>query len=242
VAFDIPKHSRQSENPVEKSQTGKAGLNLLFNRNSKRSRRRMGAAIVVLAIGAALLAFAAPWYWTHRFDSLITATAHQHNLDPALVKAIVYEESYFSPRARSSQNAIGLMQVTPVVAQQWVEATRSRSLSDAVAAIPSRASRERDLSFEDTFCDPAVSLHVGCWYLQSLFNRYRDVADPLAVSLAAYNAGPTNVERWVPGADRVRISREEFIARIDFPATRSYVQKIIQRYDGYKRTGEITPQ
>lgn len=217
-------------------------MTLLFNSYSKRSRRRLGAALVVLAIGAALFAVAARWYWTHRYDSLIAETAHHHNLDPALVKAIVYEESYFSPRARSSQNAIGLMQVTPVVAQQWVEATRSRSLSDAVAAIPSRARRERDLSFEDTFCDPAVSLHVGCWYLQSLFNRYRDVADPLAVSLAAYNAGPTNVERWVPGADRVKISREEFIARIDFPATRSYVQKIIQRYDGYKRTGEITPQ
>jgi soluble lytic murein transglycosylase len=193
---------------------------------------------VISAVGLALLA--GRWYWTHRFDSLIAATAQHHNLDPALVKAIVYEESYFSPRAHSSQNAIGLMQVTPVVAQQWVEATRSRSLSDAVSAIPKRTKSEKEMSFEETFSDPAVSLHVGCWYLQSLFNRYRDESDPLAISLAAYNAGPTNVERWVPGADRVKISREEFIARIDFPGTRSYVQKIIQRYDGYKRDGEIT--
>lgn len=236
--MDIP---AQPETSVVRPETGKAGLNLFFNNSSNRARKMLWAlAVLVLATGVGLVA--ARWYWTHRFDSLIATSAQQHNLDPALVKAIIYEESYFSPAAHSPQNAIGLMQVTPVVAQQWVEATRSRSLSDAVATIPSKAPRQQELSFEEMFSDPAVSLHVGCWYLQSLFSRYRDGADPLAFSLAAYNAGPTNVDRWVPGTDRVRISREEFITRIDFPATRSYVQKIIQRYDGYKRTGEIAAQ
>jgi len=178
-------------------------------------------------------------YWTHRFDKLIAAAARQHGVDPALVKAIVYEESFFSPTAHSSQNAVGLMQVTPVVAQQWVESTRSRSLSEAVAAIPRKSPRESEAGFEEAFTDPAVSLHVGCWYLQSLFNRYRGDPDPLAFALAAYNAGPSNVDRWASTANRVNITREEFIARIDYPATRSYVQKIIQRYDGYKRDGEI---
>jgi peptidoglycan lytic transglycosylase len=191
----------------------------------------------VLVIGAGFLV--ARWYWTHRFDSLITSSAHHHSLDPALVKAIVYEESYFSPTAHSSQNAVGLMQVTPVVAQQWVEATRARSLSDAVAAISGKPSKNPNRSFEESFTDPAVSLYVGCWYLQSLLNRYREESDPLVFSLAAYNAGPANVDRWAPGNERVRISREDFISRIDFPATRSYVQKIIQRYDGYTRDGEL---
>ena len=181
-------------------------------------------------------------YWTHRYDKLIAAAAHQHGLDPALVKAIVYEESFFSARAHSSQNAVGLMQVTPVVAQEWVEATRSRSLSEAAAEITGKPTGEPEPGFEETFEDPAVSLQVGCWYLQSLFNRYRDEPDPLAFALAAYNAGPSNVERWAPGADRSKISRDEFIARIDFPATRSYVHKIIQRYDGYKRDGEMMGQ
>lgn len=212
----------------------KAELKLLFDHFSSRTRRVLVAfGALVLITGAGLLA--ARWYWIHRFDSLIEATAQQHSLDPALIKAIIYEESYFSPRAHSSQNAVGLMQVTPVVAQQWVEATRSRSLSEAIAAIPAKAPRNNGSSFEETFTDPAISLHVGCWYLQLLLNRYRDEADPLAFSLAAYNAGPTNVDRWAPGAERFRISREEFISRIDYPATRSYVQKIIQRYDGYKR-------
>lgn len=195
---------------------------------------------VFILLGLCLLAaaglLAARRYWTTRYDKLIAATAEKHGLDPALVKAIVYEESFFSPRARSSQNAIGLMQVTPVVAQEWVEAIRARSLSDAAATITSKAALSGpEQGFEETLCDPAVSLHVGCWYLQSLFRRYKDQSDPLCFALAAYNAGPSNVERWAPDAERSRISHDEFIARIDFPVTRSYIQKIIQRYDDYKR-------
>jgi soluble lytic murein transglycosylase-like protein len=132
---------------------------------------------------------AARRYWTTRYDKLIAVTAEHHGLDPALVKAIVYEESFFTPGAHSSQNAIGLMQVTPVVAQEWVEAVRAHSLSDAAAAV---TNKERvsgsEQGFEETLRDPAVSLHVGCWYLQSLFKRYRDEADPLAFALAAYKA------------------------------------------------------
>ncbi|PYT06650.1 MAG: hypothetical protein DMF60_08925 [Acidobacteria bacterium] len=202
---------------------------------------------LLILLGLCLLAaagvLAVRRYWTTRYDQLIAATAEQRGLDPALVKAIVYEESFFSPRARSSQNAVGLMQVTPVVAQEWVEAIRARSLSDAVAGLtskpPASGSEQR---FEETLCDPAVSLHVGCWYLQSLLKRYRDDADPVSFALAAYNAGPSNVERWASDAERSKISRDEFIARIDFPVTRSYIQKILQRYDDYKRDCKLTHQ
>jgi peptidoglycan lytic transglycosylase len=204
-------------------------------------RKRLLTLFVFLLAGAVGLLLA--WhYWTHRYDKLIAAAARKHGLDPALVKAVVYEESFFSAGAHSSQNAVGLMQVTPVVAQQWVESTRSHSLSEAVAAMSSDATPPSERDFEQTFSDPVVCLHVGCWYLQSLLNRYKDEPDPLAFALAAYNAGPSNVDRWAPGADRAKITREVFVARIDFPATRSYVQKIILRYDGYRRDGEILVQ
>jgi len=190
----------------------------------------------LLAAGGVLVARS---YWIHRYDKLIAAASEQRGLDSSLVKAIVYEESFFSPRARSSQNAVGLMQVTPVVAQEWLESTRARSLSEATAAIASKPPPPgTEHGFEETFSDPAVSLYVGCWYLQSLFNRYREETDPLAFALAAYNAGPSNVERWASSSERLKISRTEFIARIDFPVTRSYVQKIIQRYDDYRRAAK----
>lgn len=196
--------------------------------------------LLVLALTVAIAGFAAWQYWTHRYDKLIVAAAQKHGIDPMLVKAIIYEESFFSPRAQSSQKAVGLMQVTPIVAQELIGATRSRTLAQAIASLTGGQQKERDLNFEEAFSDPVVSLNVGCWYLKTLLNRYNDEPDPIAVALAAYNAGPANVERWASNADRSSLSRDEFIARIEFPVTRNYVQKIIQRYDYYKRDQDIT--
>lgn len=194
--------------------------------------------LIMLAAIVAVGGFGAWYYWTHRYDKLIVVAAQKNGLDPMLVKAIIYEESFFSPRAQSAQKAVGLMQVTPIVAQELMEATRSRTLPQAIASLTGSPPVEH-LNFEDAFSDPVVSLNVGCWYLKTLLNRYSDEPDPIAVALAAYNAGPANVERWASNADRSNLSREEFIARIEFPVTRNYVQKIIQRYDHYKRDRDI---
>lgn len=194
--------------------------------------------IVALLVGGG---FAAWYYWTHRYDGLIAATAEKYGLDPALVKAIVYEESFFRSEAQSSQNAVGLMQVTPVVLQEWIEAKRVGTLKQAVTSVTGKP-LEYEPTPEEALSDPAVSLDAGCWYLQYLLNRYRGESYPIAVALAAYNAGPTNVERWAPNSDRSLISQDEFIARIEFPVTRNYVQKIIERYGYYKRDRDIEAQ
>lgn len=194
--------------------------------------------LIIFVLTGTAGAFIARYYWTHRYDSLIVAVAQKHGLDPLLIKAIVYEESFFTPNARSSQKAVGLMQVTPVVGQELIEATRSRTLREAIANI-SGSAPAGDFSFEEALSDPRISLHIGCWYLQTLMNRYSDEPEPLAVALAAYNAGPSNVERWVSNADRSNLSGDEFINRIQFPVTRDYVKKIIERYDFYKRDQDI---
>ena len=201
--------------------------------------KRRAAIIIFLTILVGTGSALAAWhYWTHRYDGLIFTIARKHTLDPALVKAIIYEESFFNPHARSSQNAVGLMQITPVAARELVAATRSGTLKEAIAKISDTAPEEREPEFEEALADPSVSLHVGCWYMNSLLTRYKGEADSLAFALAAYNAGPSNVERWVKDSDRSRLSREEFIARIEFPATRNYVQNIIRRYDYYKREAQ----
>ena len=187
--------------------------------------------IFVLICGLGILA---AWqYWTHRYDKLITHIAAKHDLDPLLVKAIVYEESFFRSRARSSQNAVGLMQVTPVVAEELIGATHSRTLAEAITDV-SGATPPAAVSFDEAMSDPATSLHVGCWYLRTLLNRYHDEPSALAVALAAYNAGPTNVDRWATDGERAQLSRDEFLSRIQFPVTREYVRRIIERYDAYQ--------
>lgn len=197
--------------------------------------------ITLLALGliAGIGALGAWYYWTHRYDKLIVGVAQKYELDPLLVKAVIYEESFFNPRAHSTQNAVGLMQVTPIAAQEWVEGLRVGSLREAVATVTDGKEQSRDLSFDEALSDPVVSMHAGCWYLRTLLKRYGDEPDPVAVALAAYNAGPTNVERWASDAERSKLSREDFIARIEFPVTRNYVQKIIDRYDHYKRDRDI---
>jgi soluble lytic murein transglycosylase len=189
--------------------------------------------LLTLLLIAALGTVAAWHYWTHRYDRLINNIASKHDLDPLLVKAIVYEESFFRSRARSSQNAVGLMQVTPVVAEHLVETTHSRSLAEAIAGVSGTAPPSV-ASFDEAMSDPATSLHVGCWYLRTLLNRYRDEPNAIEVALAAYNAGPTNVERWAADSERPQLSRDEFISRIQFPTTREYVRRIIERYDDYQ--------
>src|SRR5205085_10648522 len=141
-------------------------------------RKKLLILLAVILI-AVLGALAALYYWTHRYDKLIYSVASQHNLDPLLVKAIVYEESFFRSNAYSSQNAVGLMQVTPVVAEELITATHSRSLGEAIAGVSGGAAPASS-SFNDAMSDPAISLHVGCWYLRTLLNRYRDEPNALA--------------------------------------------------------------
>lgn len=201
--------------------------------------RKLIIAILVLALVIALGLLAANHYWTHRYDNLIITIAQKYKLDPALVKSVIYAESYFDPQARSPQNAVGLMQVTPIAAQEWIDSTHTRNLSEALATLSNNYKKQPEPKLETVLNDPFVNMHIGCWYLQSLLNRYRTKPDAISVALAAYNAGPANVERWADDTQLSKLSREEFIAQIEFPVTRNYVQKILERFEAYKSRGGI---
>jgi soluble lytic murein transglycosylase len=201
--------------------------------------RKIIIALLILALVAALGLFAANYYWTHRYDNLIITIAQKYKLDPALVKSVIYAESYFDPQARSPQNAVGLMQVTPIAVQEWIDSTHTRNLSEALATISNAYKKQPELKLDEVLNNPSINMHIGCWYLQSLINRYRTKPDAISVALAAYNAGPTNVERWADDEELSKLSREEFIAHIEFPVTRNYVQKILERFEAYKSQGGI---
>jgi soluble lytic murein transglycosylase-like protein len=100
------------------------------------------------------------------FDGLIQQAAQRHDLDPALLKAVVQAESNFSPWAVSGAGAKGLMQ-----------------LMDGAA---------RALEVTDPF-DPAQNIEGGARFLRQLLDRYR--GDEV-LALAAYNAGPGAVDHW----------------------------------------------
>lgn len=150
----------------------------------------------------------------HRHDSEITTAARRYGLEPALVKAVVWRESFFDARARGRAGEIGLMQVTEPAAAEWAEA-------------------ERLGNFEvGQLFDPVKNTQAGAWYLRKLLGRYTRTDNPFAYALADYNAGRTHVLRWIKGA--ATTNSAAFLAQIDFPGTRHYVESVLRRYEDYK--------
>jgi soluble lytic murein transglycosylase len=119
-----------------------------------------------------------PWYerirYPLRYSEFVRVHAREHGLDPALLAAVIYQESKFRPSAKSSSGAIGLMQVTPSTAKGIALRTGGHAF------------RTSDLY------DPEINIRYGAWYLDNLFKKYGDEQ----LVLAAYNAGQGNVDRW----------------------------------------------
>ncbi|HEY6660748.1 MAG TPA: transglycosylase SLT domain-containing protein, partial [Pyrinomonadaceae bacterium] len=159
-------------------------------------------------------------YWTHRFDSLIARQAAIYRVDPDLVWSIIYEETYFSPWKTGKDGEIGLMQVTPLVGREWATETGMRELERQMSGDP-----------ESLLRDPERNIQIGCWYLEKIYEQFRDAPEAEVRMIAAYNAGPSRAIEWsrVDPAGTTQ-SGAEFINRIDIPSTRAYVISIMQRY------------
>lgn len=142
---------------------------------------------------------------------LIKRYAAAHKLDPFLVAALVAQESTFDPQARSSANAIGLMQVLPSTGRQWARKLGIRGFS------------ARSLT------NPAVNVRIGAAYFADLVKRLGAVH----LALASYNAGAHRVTRWM--SERPGLPREEFIDDIPFPETQNYVKRILGTAEDYRR-------
>ena len=159
-------------------------------------------------------------YWIHRYDSIIAGEAARRHVDPDLVWSIIYEETYFSPWKHGRNGEIGLMQITPVVAQEWITETVGGAGQQTMLADTTKLLRQ-----------PERNIQIGCWYLQKFSEEYHDMPGREARMLAAYNAGDSRASEWnrVP-AGAPALTENEFIARIDIPSTRSYVTSILGRY------------
>ncbi|MFA5802862.1 MAG: lytic transglycosylase domain-containing protein [Thermoleophilia bacterium] len=182
-----------------------------------KSARRIILALFLacLLAGAFMLVHLAMpgWYarWLYPLDhaEIITKNASRYQLDPALVAAVIYEESSFNDQSVSKEGAIGLMQLLPSTAT-WI------STKDGNADF-----NPKNLE------DPAVNISYGCWYLRYLLDRYENEE----LALAAYNGGTENVDSWVKTA---RSSGRDFNSVQDIPwrETRDYVSHV-------DRTSEI---
>jgi soluble lytic murein transglycosylase len=165
-------------------------------------------------------------YWIHRYDGMIARQANVYRLDPALVWSIIYEETYFSPWKNGKDGEIGLMQITPAVGREWAAETGMHDLERQMVQNPTILLR-----------DPERNIQIGCWYLEKIYEQYRDTADPEPRVIAAYNAGPSRAAEWNKVSDGARqLTADEFTNRIEIPSTRAYVSSIMERYRKLRRT------
>jgi soluble lytic murein transglycosylase len=172
---------------------------------------------LLLAAGVvdALLGY---WWWDRRrdrnHDGVILAAAQRYAVEPALVKAVVWRESRFNPRAKGKAGEIGLMQIREPAAREW-------------AAAENLASFQHQQLF-----DPAKNTQAGAWYLAKLLRRYVHADNPTAYALADYNAGRNNVLRWNKGP--AATNSAAFLRQMDFPGTRQYIIAVQKRYRYYR--------
>lgn len=178
----------------------------------------MRRAVAILLLLTVVVALGQWWRWRsreHRYDDLIREAADLHEVDPALVKAVVWRESRFRAVARGGAGELGLMQLQENAAIEWADAAK-------VAG------------FDHLHClDARTNLLAGTFYLHRLLQRYTNTDDPVPYALADYNAGRTRVLRWSEGA--AATNSTEFIGQIGFPTTQDYVKQVMRRRTRYAK-------
>jgi len=183
-----------------------------------RRRRFAVGAVIAIAVGA--LVIMAIRVGPHavqeltlplRHEDIIRQQAAEKNLDPALIAAVIYQESKFRDRT-SSAGAKGLMQILP-----------------GTAEFIARKSGGTRFELQD-LGTPQINIAYGSWYLRYLIGRYNG---DQVLAIAAYNAGEDNVDRWVSAAGGP--GSFDATSDIPFPETRAYVQGVLSKRGAYKR-------
>ena len=135
--------------------------------------------LAVVLVGFAYVQTANPGWWVRlwypfKYESIVRGHARNYRLDPALLAAVIYQESKFRSDVKSDSGAIGLMQLLPDTARGIAVHTGGSQF------------RVSDLY------DPEINIRYGSWYLRHLLDKYGDER----TALAAYNAGQENVDEW----------------------------------------------
>ncbi|TCD05573.1 lytic transglycosylase domain-containing protein [Erythrobacteraceae bacterium CFH 75059] len=127
-----------------------------------------------------------------------------------MVHAIARQESQFAQNAISHAGARGLMQLMPGTAREQAERTGMTYLA------------------ADLLGSPDYNIRLGDGYFQRMLANY---GGSYVLAVAAYNAGPGNVNRWLRANGDPRtgaVDWIDWIERIPFTETRTYVHRVLE--------------
>jgi len=163
-----------------------------------------------------LSSLTAPIFFTHvrfgaYFRELLVPITNDYGINPLLFYAIIRQESMFNPCIVSSAGASGLAQIMPATAKENVD----------ILQWPS--------NYEDSDLQLGkINLTISAFYLNRMTTYF---SDNLQAALAAYNAGPGNVETWLDLADD---DPDLFLEIIRFQETQNYLMQISEFLNIYK--------
>lgn len=167
--------------------------------------------VVVIAIGIGSRYVIKEKFFPYKYREYVDRYSSQYNLDPLLVLAVIKTESKFDDDAHSHKNAVGLMQIT-VETGEWAAKEMGYTT----------------FAKEDLY-DIEYNIRMGCWYLRRLNDTFNN---DLILTIAAYNAGPNNVQSWL---DNSKYSSDgKCIDYIPFGETKKYVDKVNTYYRIYE--------
>lgn len=147
------------------------------------------------------------WLWRCVYPTPYARTVAEQGgewqVSPALVYAVMRQESGFHSSIESPAAARGLMQIIPPTADRIADELGERA-------------------FNGTMDNPHRNIRFGTFYLRKLLDVFDDNPAP---AIAAYNAGPQAAIRWYDATGALPL--ELFVARIPFSETRNYVQRVL---------------
>ena len=154
-----------------------------------------------------------------RYLTEVRRNAYRQDLDPAIIFGLIRQESMLDKYAQSPAGARGLMQVMPATSRQI-----AREMNEA---------RQEDANL----FNPDVNIRHGSYYFRKLLNRFNG---HFALAIAAYNAGPYRVVKWLP-ADKT-VPADIWIETVPYKETRKYVASVFSYaiiYRQYVQAGDL---
>lgn len=183
----------------------------------KKKKPRLVTLFTLIIISALIAAFLTPMLrlvYPLEYKAEIEEYAREYDLDIFLVMGIISTESGFDVDAESHKAARGLMQVKDDTALWCVE--------QFGMDIPA-----------DDINTPKSNIRIGCAYMRYLTDRY---GGNTLTAIAAYNAGPGNVDKWL--SDPRYSDGGSELSSIPFSETAAYVKKVQKRAKIYKKLYE----
>ena len=132
------------------------------------------------------------------YRNLVISCANKFNVDPLLVAALIYVESSYKENSISKAGAMGLMQVMPPTGRETAKKLKIKNYANKNLLVPE------------------INTRIGTAYLARLINKYDGNTNK---ALAAYNAGTSNIKRWIDKNGNLSLKK------VDFKETKSYIRK-----------------